>query len=273
MKMEICDLKVREIDVLYSKGLDCHDIAVKLGMTTSQVSHILTTKIRLGKLDKETALKLFKEGSSMMQIANLQNIMYSDVFNFINQLRKKDYTYLESKLNKKEGHKKHQLDKEFVKFLKPTSILDAYAGNSKVYDSSITISNDINKEVKTQFHLPADKFLYEMSQQKSSFDLVDLDPFGCCHDCWEMSIRLAGKGIIISYGEVPIWRYKCKDTFYWKKILGDYSKYATNIHGLKYALISQTIAIGEKYHKLLIPWHISMPHWFWMRVYYAVKEM
>ena len=266
--MAISEQDKNLIAVLYTKGFDCREIGLRVNFSTSEVSKFLKKEIRIGKLDKEKVIEEFRKGTPLLKIANVNNLMYADVFSIVNAYRKKGYTYLTGTFSKKEGQKKFKLDKDFFQYLKAKSVIDAFAGTCKTYPKEVTLSNDINKAVKATYHMDANKFLNSLTQ---TADLVDLDPFGCCNNCWEQGIRLANRGIIITYGEVKVWRYHCKDYEYWGKILGENLKdYATSIHSLKYALIKRTIELGEEQGKKLRPWHVWMPMWTWLRVYYEI---
>ena len=35
----------------------------------------------------------------------------------------------------------------------------------------------------------------------NQYDLIDIDPFGSVYDCLELAIKMAKKGIIVTYGE------------------------------------------------------------------------
>lgn len=262
---------IEKIKELYDKGLDCHDIGLQVNLTTSEVDKILREQIRIGKLDKAEILNRYKNNQSIRSIANQLNLMYDQVFNVVNEYRKNNYEYLQGKISGKEGQKKFQLDKDFVKYLQPKEILDVYAGTSNTYPKDITITNDINPKCNTKYHMDALEFCKQFSYD-STFDLVDLDPFGECNKVWKEGIRLANKGIIISYGELKTYRYHKGDSEYWKPILGKYNlDYINNIHSLKYALIKRTIELGVENGKNLIPWYIWLPTWTWMRVYYEIK--
>ena len=50
-----------------------------------------------------------------------------------------------------------------------------------------------------------------MNWHNYRFDLIDIDPFGSAYDCFDLSIKIAEKGLIITYGEMGHIRWKRLD--------------------------------------------------------------
>ena len=46
----------------------------------------------------------------------------------------------------------------------------------------------------------------------NQYDLIDIDPFGSVYDCLQFAIKMAKKGIIVTYGEYGHKRWKRYDT-------------------------------------------------------------
>tara|TARA_R100001463_G_scaffold129993_1_gene189121 strand:+ start:415 stop:1158 length:744 start_codon:yes stop_codon:yes gene_type:complete len=113
------------------------------------------------------------------------------------RLKKTNDTY-----NEKHIKQKYLLNDLFIQKIKPKNILDVYAGNSfykknKLCKDVIIIDNDI--KTKCDYNLKAEDFLYKFKNKK--FDLVDLDPYGSAFECFDYALKIAQKGLIITFGE------------------------------------------------------------------------
>lgn len=111
---------------------------------------------------------------------------------------------------------KYQTNIEFLNYIHPTSVLDVYAGKKSFYkdcDMRVT-DNDKNEECETEYHLDALQFccyIYSNAKINNTFDIVDLDPFGSAYDCFDLAIKMAKKGLIITFGEMGHKRWKRLD--------------------------------------------------------------
>lgn len=113
---------------------------------------------------------------------------------------------------------KHRADKylhneKFLFLIQPKKILDVYAGNSfyKRYDELVVVDNDKDKSFDCAFSLDAFRLLCLLNYDNKSFDIVDLDPYGSAADCFDLAIRLANKGLVITLGEIGHKRFKRLD--------------------------------------------------------------
>lgn len=127
------------------------------------------------------------------------------------------------------------------------------------------ITNDIEKEYYNSYRNDALKTLCLLYYQNEKFDLVDLDPFGSAYDCFDLAIKTAKKGLIITYGELGHKR--------WKRL--DYVERYYNIQTLEdfnlENLIKETQAIGIRNKKKLSP--IFTKKWQNIaRVYYKIEK-
>ncbi len=122
--------------------------------------------------------------------------------------------------NKNNVDEKIRTDKDFFDILNAKcyniNVLDAFSGNNKKYKlwgAKKVFTNDKNKKYETTFNKDSYKLLCQLnSKGDNQFDLVDIDPFGTCFDCWELAIRLAKCGVVITHGEIrQIIRFKRKD--------------------------------------------------------------
>lgn len=109
------------------------------------------------------------------------------------------------------------------------------------------MTNDIDKKVQADYHMPAEKLVAKFYAEGRKFDLIDLDPFGSAYDCFDLSIRMARKGIIVTFGEMGHKR--------WKRL--DYVRSHYGIHDLSdfntQSLIRELQNIGMKHKKILTP--------------------
>tara|TARA_R100000808_G_scaffold557_1_gene2837 strand:+ start:50 stop:415 length:366 start_codon:yes stop_codon:yes gene_type:complete len=98
------------------------------------------------------------------------------------------------------------------------------------------------------------------------FDLIDLDPFGSAYECFDLSLKLVKKGLIITFGELGHKR--------WKRL--DYVKRFYNINTLDEFnlrnLMKQVDLIAAQNKKTLRPMYVK--EWRNIaRVYYKVEEL
>ena len=191
------------------------------------------------------------------------------------RLHKKDNTY-----NKEHQLEKYETNKKFIDLIQPNSVLDLYAGRKPYYLELIKELNDLNenpfKTVVTNdkeknytinnYNDDALKVLCKLYYENNKFDLIDLDPFGSAYDCFDLAIKMAKKGLIITYGEMGHKR--------WKRL--DYVERFYNINTLEEFTVDKMIAktqeIGIQNKKALIP--IFVKEWRNIaRVYYEVNTI
>lgn len=170
--------------------------------------------------DIDELKKLKKQKLSNLEIANKMNRTEISIQIKWKRLNKKNNTY----------NKKHLLDKydtnlEFINLIKPKSILDLYAGEYSYYlklkqelnslnENYIEkiITNDKNKDFSfNNYNDDSLRVLGKLYYEKNKFDLIDLDPFGSAYECFDLSLKMAKKGIIITYGELGHKRWKRLD--------------------------------------------------------------
>jgi hypothetical protein len=181
------------------------------------------------------------------------------------RLHKKDNTY-----NKEHQLEKYETNKEFIDTIQPSSVLDLYAGEKPYYLELIKELNDLNenpfKTVVTNYNDDALKVLCKLYYENKKFDLIDLDPFGSAYECFDLAIKMAKKGLIITYGEMGHKR--------WKRL--DYVERFYNISTLEEFTIDKMIAktqkIGTQNKKALVP--IFVREWRNIaRVYYSIEQI
>lgn len=123
----------------------------------------------------------------------------------------------QKRLGKKNGNynihhidEKYEINKNFIDEIKPKSLLDLYAGESFYKGCNIKriVTNDINKSLDTDYHRDAFKLICELYSKNKKFDMIDLDPFGSAYDCFDIAIKMARTGLVITLGELGHKRWK-----------------------------------------------------------------
>ena len=125
------------------------------------------------------------------------------------RIGKKDESY-----NDAHREEKYAANLEIYNYNKPDDVLDCYCGTESYWRKLIgyaATTNDINKDIEADYHLPADKFLADRFVRGLTYDLIDLDPFGSAYDCFDLAIKLAKKAIIVTFGEMGHKRWKRLD--------------------------------------------------------------
>jgi len=146
-------------------------------------------------------------GKSNAEIATMLNRTEVSVQIKRKRMKKKHYDY----------NPAHKADKEaanlaFLQHLKPKSVFDGYAGIVSYYKGLVPHleSNDYTQgghDYQSKCHQVLGKYIYDDKR----FDLVDLDPFGSAAECFDMAIKVAKKGIVITFGELGHLRWKRLD--------------------------------------------------------------
>tara|TARA_Y100001972_G_C7630471_1_gene316463 strand:- start:42 stop:776 length:735 start_codon:yes stop_codon:yes gene_type:complete len=227
--------------------------------------HVTKSKPRKWDDDNIKALKELKaKGLSNKEIAKELDRTEVSIQIKLKRLNKSNTTY-----NDKHRKDKYRTNTEFLRDLQPTNVLDLYAGENSFYKDyrNPLITNDKNKEfTNCDFNLPALKLLCKMYYDGKKFDLIDLDPFGSAYECFDLSLKLAKKGLIITFGELGHKR--------WKRL--DYVKRYYNINTLDEFnlrnLMKQVDIIAAQNKKTLRPMFVK--EWRNIaRVYYKIEEL
>lgn len=220
-----------------------------------------TTKPRKWtKEEIEWTKKLINEGYSNKEIALSLDRSETSVSIKVKRLSKKQNTY-----NHKHVEEKYKLNTMFLEEIKPKTILDLYCGVNSFYKDLNTTTNDIDKNIEAEYHEDAFKLICKLYYENKKYDLIDLDPFGSAYDCFDLAIKMAKKGLVITLGELGHKR--------WKRL--DYVGSHYDIDNLEDFTIENLIEhiqkIGLKNKKELIIWNYKE----WQnigRVYFIVKE-
>lgn len=190
----------------------------------------------------EWVQQLHKEGYTAKEIA--ESVDRTDVSV---KIKLKRLTKIECTYNQDHIADKYATNQRFIEHIKPQFVCDAFAGIESFYTGKCgCVTNDKNNEAKTTYHLDALKFMCLMYYKGLSFDIVDLDPFGSAFDCFDLAIKMAKKGIVITFGEIGHKR--------WKRL--DYVSRYYNINSLEEFTLDNLIQgvqeIGRRNKKNLI---------------------
>ena len=233
--------------------------------------HVTKSKPRKWEEEDIKSLKELKaKGLSNKDIAKELDRTEVSIQIKLKRLNKSNTTY-----NDKHRKDKYKTNTEYLLNIQPTNVLDLYAGEESFYKNYkerllqdiILTTNDKNKEfTNCDFNLPALKLLCKMYYDGKKFDLIDLDPFGSAYECFDLSLKLAKKGLIITYGELGHKR--------WKRL--DYVKRFYNINSLDEFnlrnLMKQVDIIAAQNKKTLRP--VFVREWRNIaRVYYKIEEL
>lgn len=186
---------------------------------------------------------LMSEGLSMIDIAKYTYREPVSVSLKLKRLAKKDKSY-------NDAHKedKYLANDEFFKSDSFSSVLDLFAGEKsfwRKYPVEV-VSNDLNHK-GNDYSDDALKILCYLYYTNQKFDLIDLDPFGSAYDCFDLAIKMAKKGVIITFGEIGHQRWKRTD------FVSRYYGITTFEEFTMQRLIDEVVKIGRKNKKELIP--------------------
>ena len=176
--------------------------------------------------------------------------------------------------NNKTYNQKHKADKystnaKFIVDANINTVLDLYAGNKSYYKNcglKKVVSNDIKASCHIDYNYDALKLLCLEYAQGNKYDLIDLDPFGSAYDCFDLAIKMAKKGLVITLGELGHKRFKRLD------FVSRYYRIETLEDFITDNLVKHIIKIGERNKKRLIP--IYVKEWRNIaRVYFKIEKL
>ena len=177
-------------------------------------------------------------------------------------IKKQDNVYNKSHLNEK-----YDTNMKFIERIEPKSVLDLYCGPKNFYKGKVknVTSNDKNKLIEATYNMDAHKCICYLYSQNKKYDLIDLDPYGNSYDCFDLAIKMAKKGLIITFGEMYCKRWK-NDKFikrYYNLSLEDFT--IDNV-------IEHVQMIAKRNNKILDPIYIGK----WKninRVWFEIEDM
>jgi hypothetical protein len=168
---------------------------------------------------------------------------------------------------------KHRDDKYFhnhifLAEIKPKIVLDLYAGPNSYYINRVdeVYTNDINNTFGTYYSENAEKLVHRLYYEGHKYDVIDIDPFGSAYECFDTCIKMAKKGIIITFGEMGHIRFKRTD--YVSRIYGITDLEDFNIINL----IEHVKQIGLRNKKKLVTMYIRNYRNI-SRVYFKIEKL
>lgn len=166
------------------------------------------------KEEEEWILKKREEGYTMEDISIALNRTLTSVSLKFKRLKKRNTI---NNYNEKHIVKKYESNSKFLELLKDKELklLDVYCGVNSFWRNNYkdinTTTNDKDINVEADYHMDALRFCCLMYSRNETYDIIDLDPFGSAYDCFDICIKMAKKGIIISFGEMGHKRWKRTD--------------------------------------------------------------
>jgi hypothetical protein len=163
---------------------------------------------------------------------------------------------------------KYQANQRFYDLIKPRTVLDVYAGNSWwSQTSAVTTTNDTDEKFATDYSMDSLDLLCKMKLANKKFDVVDLDPYGSAYSCFDLAIKLAKKGVVVSFGE---WGHKR-----WKRfdfVKPRYGIDSINDYGVGEKFIAEFQRIAACNKKLANP-IITLQYSNFVRVYFELNDI
>lgn len=200
---------------------------------------------------------MIDQGYSRKEIAESIDRTPTSVAIKLKRISKKNRTY-----NAAHIEDKYETNHAFIETVKPSNCIDVFAGRRSVYsDRCDVIANDKDPDCDTDYHLDALKFCCKMYEQDQRADIVDLDPFGSAYDCFDLAVKMANKGLAITFGELGHKRWKRLDFVRRYYGIEDLESFTLD------ALIAHVQAIGRRNKKELTvfakkEWHNIGRVWF-----------
>lgn len=210
-------------------------------------------------------LQLKKEGWSMDDIAQSVGRTTISISVKLKRIGKKEYNY-----NADHVEQKYETNTQYLSYILPNSVLDLYAGIHSWWQSNTDgieiVTNDQNPQSDAYYHEKAEKLIHKLYYEGYKFDVIDLDPFGSAYDCFDLAVKMAKRGIIITYGEMGHKRFKRLD--YVSRYYGIESMEDFTID----RLIEETKKIALRSKKVLTP--VFVCNWNRIsRVYYEITPL
>lgn len=215
------------------------------------------------KKEIEWVHMLKDKGLSNTQIAECIDRDITQVSIKIKRVAKKDKVY-----NKGHVAEKYFTNELFFETINPKSVLDVYSGAESWYlKKGIKLtSNDKDKSYTADFNMDALELLCKMYLERRKYDLIDLDPFGSAYDCFDLSIKMAKKALVITLGEMGHKRFKRLDFVRRYYGIENMESFTSE------KLVEEIVKIGIRNKKKLVP--IFIKDWRNIsRVYFKIDSL
>ena len=151
---------------------------------------------------------LAAKGHTVAEIAESIDRAQTAVSIKLKRLSKENNTY-----NKAHVQEKYAINEWFLAQVAPESVLDVFCGKASFYDdsASVVITNDRDEDIQADYHMDALEFMCKLYSEGGMFDLIDLDPYGSAYDCFDLAVKMADKGLVVTFGELGHKRWKRLD--------------------------------------------------------------
>lgn len=210
-------------------------------------------------------LDLKRRGFSAEDIAKSMGRTVVSVSLKLKRLGKKDG----KRYNASHVEDKYDCNSEFVNMIDPKSVLDLYAGDcwyKKNCPGVHVESNDTDCSRDTDYHENAEMLVHRLYYERKQYDLVDIDPFGSPFECLDLGIKMASRGLVVTYGEMGHKRFKRLDFVRSRYGIKSLEEFTVE------KMIAETVRIGERNKKRLTP--VIVRNWNRIsRVYYKVEPL
>ena len=170
------------------------------------------TSTRWTKEEEDWCWKLYKEGYSYKDIAESVGRKENSVSIKMKRLKKANGEY-----NKKRIEDICNVNDMYMEYMnnkyKEVTVLDVFDGLNKYYSTKgyKVIENNKNTSIKADYNMDGGKLLITLASKNEKMDIVDIDSFGACITYLEDALKIAEKGIILTFGELGHKRWKRLD--------------------------------------------------------------
>lgn len=116
--------------------------------------------------------------------------------------------------NKNHINDKYACNDDYYRMVQPKTVLDLYCGTRswwRTFTSSDVTTNDRETSIPADTHERAEMLVHRLYYEGHRYDVIDLDPYGSAYECFDLAIKMAERGIIITFGELGHRRWKRLD--------------------------------------------------------------
>ena len=139
-----------------------------------------------------------------------------------------------------------------------------YAESKKNIRIDVT-TNDKNPEIKADYNEDAERLIHKLYYEKNMYDIVDIDPFGSPYECLELGVKMAKRGLCVTFGDLKLKQWGCLD--FMRDRYGIETMDEMNVD----SLIAYVIKVGRRNGKALEVFHQSV--WNKLaRVWFRVEQ-
>ena len=154
-------------------------------------------------------LKLKEEGYSLSEIAKSCSRSEVSISIKMKRTKKTDNSYNDDHINEK-----YEANLQYYNKVMPKTILDLYCGVKSWWKNNTNadvLTNDKDKSIKADYNEDAEYLIHKLYYERLKFDVIDIDPFGSGFECFDLAIKMAKLGVVITFGEYGHKRFKRLD--------------------------------------------------------------